>query len=181
MDSFESQGNWPWMSLDSILWADPFGLITDLSSSLIIRMFNLGLKYSLLMPRKVLWWPVFLLIFIVCLCSLLGVYFLSQLANLWRPYGMPNLNGSGEVPLLFPVRLSGDDPLTQSSSEVWGTQSSLSIVHININHKLYKNHWSSIVPLRGWPSIHPPICATNENCYVPWTVLVNGDEARYGT
>ena len=32
------------MSLDFILWADPFGLITDLSSSLIIRMFNLGLN-----------------------------------------------------------------------------------------------------------------------------------------
>ena len=43
------------MSLDFILWADPFGLITDLSSSLMIRMFNLGLNYSLLMPRKVLW------------------------------------------------------------------------------------------------------------------------------
>lgn len=43
------------MSLDFILWVDPLGLITDLSSSLIIRMFNLGLKYHLLMPRKVLW------------------------------------------------------------------------------------------------------------------------------
>ena len=43
------------MSLDFILWADPLGLITDLFSSLIIRMFNLRLKYSLLMPRKVLW------------------------------------------------------------------------------------------------------------------------------